>query len=532
MHNLMADSLVRVVVRGGEADRVSLPELYALLAADRVASFPALRPHQAPAWHALLVQLAALACDAADRDEAPGEDADAWRELLRGLTLDWPQDEPWRLVSPPDQPAFLQPPSPGGELSAYRNRITSPDALDVLVTSKNHDVKAERMVAARADDWLFALVSLQTQEGFLGAGNYGVARMNGGFGSRSYLGLSPLEGGCGAAVMRDVTVLLRERAATLERLERDFGYRRRRAIGLLWLESWDGTSSLALTDLHPWFIEVCRRVRLETAEGVLAGRGTGSKTARIEAKAQLGVLGDPWAAVDKADPPKVLTLSSEGFTYRKMVELLVGSDRRTYELPLLAQPTREEQGRPMRLWAAALVRGQGKTEGFRTRHLDLPARVVRRLAADDGDDRLRKRAQSQMRMAADAAGKALRPALIILVQGGPAEPSWSKPSNDSLTRPHLEDFDARVDRVFFDRLWATLELDEAPARRSWAGVLADLARGVLAAAVERAPRSDLSRIMAHARARNLLEGSLHKQFPDLARVTDPEQEVEHDLVHA
>ena len=40
------------------------------------------------------------------------------------------------------------------------------------------------MLAPEPDDWLMALVSLQTQEGVMGAGKYGVARMNSGYGSR------------------------------------------------------------------------------------------------------------------------------------------------------------------------------------------------------------------------------------------------------------------------------------------------------------------------------------------------------------
>src|SRR6266481_7133165 len=42
-------------------DKVSLPGVLALLARDEVEGFAALRPHQTPAWHMFLVQLAALA---------------------------------------------------------------------------------------------------------------------------------------------------------------------------------------------------------------------------------------------------------------------------------------------------------------------------------------------------------------------------------------------------------------------------------------------------------------------------------------
>jgi hypothetical protein len=41
--------------------------------------------------------------------------AERWRALLRGLTPEWREDEPWRLVvDDPKQPAFLQPAAPGG----------------------------------------------------------------------------------------------------------------------------------------------------------------------------------------------------------------------------------------------------------------------------------------------------------------------------------------------------------------------------------------------------------------------------------
>ena len=69
--------------------------------------------------------------------------------------------------------------------------VETPDALDLLITSRNHDLK--QAVARRADpeEWIFALVSLQTGEGFGGAANYGIARMNGGSSSRAMMALAP-----------------------------------------------------------------------------------------------------------------------------------------------------------------------------------------------------------------------------------------------------------------------------------------------------------------------------------------------------
>ena len=140
--NLLTDKLIRTDCGG-----LTLPETFAALCADCVRSFLGLRHHQAPVWHAFLVQLATLALEMAGSAEFP-DDAAGWRSALRGLMPDWPEDEPWRLVTSTDRPAFLQPPVPGGDLGPFKRRVYSPDALDVLVTSKNHDLKAERITQA------------------------------------------------------------------------------------------------------------------------------------------------------------------------------------------------------------------------------------------------------------------------------------------------------------------------------------------------------------------------------------------------
>ncbi len=91
----------------------------------------------------------------------------------------------------------MQPQVPEGSLANFRNAAAEPDAIDVLITSRNHDLKAARCANSEPEHWLFALVSLQTMQGFPGAGKYGISRMNGGFASRPAVGLvtSPLPGG-------------------------------------------------------------------------------------------------------------------------------------------------------------------------------------------------------------------------------------------------------------------------------------------------------------------------------------------------
>jgi CRISPR system Cascade subunit CasA len=71
------------------------------------------------------------------------------------------------------------------------NEAHAPDLIDVLATAKAHDVKRSRMVAARPEHWAYALCTLQTMQGFGGAGNYGIARMNSGFGTRTAVAVTP-----------------------------------------------------------------------------------------------------------------------------------------------------------------------------------------------------------------------------------------------------------------------------------------------------------------------------------------------------
>ena len=258
--NLLADPIIRTLDGQSSQSICSLPEVYERLAADNIASFPALRPHQRHAWHALLCQLGALACIRSGL-AAPPASAAAWLAALRKLTPDDADDAPWHLITPPDRPAFLQAPVPGGKLDGFK-LVETPDGLDMLVTAKNHDVKAARAAASQPGDWLFALMTLQTMEGFLGAGNYGVSRMNGGFANRPGIGVAP-PGGLGAHVMRDIRRLIAIREATLDANDQYD----ENGLALVWLEPWDGIAEIPLKRLDPYYIEICRRVRLTEADG-------------------------------------------------------------------------------------------------------------------------------------------------------------------------------------------------------------------------------------------------------------------------
>ncbi len=510
--------LTMPAVRAEPLGLLTLPGVLAALARGEVAGIPALRPHQRAAWHMVLVQLAVLALDRAGLVEPPGEEG-AWAGLLRGLTPEW-GDDPWTLVvADRSRPAFLQPPDPGG---LGWSPVPTPDALDMLITSKNHDLKGRVAQGAPAEDWVFALVSLQTTEGYGGAGNHGIARMNGGSSSRPSLGLAPVSaarGGIdpGARWRRDVTRLLALRA------EGEAG-----GLGpaggpaLLWCLPWPEGRQLALHELDPLFIEVCRRVRLlpdGTAER------TTSAAPRIEVKAAKinGVTGDPWTPVHRTGN-KALTLGERDWDFRLLGDLLFGHAEKgslvfEWDVPPLARPGPGEDPSAMVLVAEALSRGNSKTEGLKTRVIPLPRRkglpILSATVAEVAADLMRD---------VGAAQGALRLAVAVYAARGDGE----KPGKDDYARAGAaqDAFLAAVDALFFPALWARLEAmqdgrgdAEAAAFRKG---LVDLARAELALALDALPVPSILAPRARVRARGALGEALRR-----AKLTQPKPEDAH-----
>jgi CRISPR system Cascade subunit CasA len=445
MHNLLTEASIRVVLTGDCRAALTLPGVFAALVRDEVISFPASRAHQRQAWHSFLVQLGTLALIGA-RESEPPEDEEGWRVVLRGLTPGHLYDEPWCLIAGSGGPALL----PDQTERELKTIVVAPDALDMLVTAKNHDLKSEVMTAAAPDDWLFALITLQTMEGFLGAGNYGISRMNGGFASRPALGIAP-PGGPGAHVMRDIGRLL----ALRDKIPGHSGFRAQGGLGLVWLEPWDGTQSLRPAELDPYYVEICRRVRLFEESGRLRARVGGSKVPRI-APFPGGVTGDPWAPIvrDKDGSEKVLTVDALGFGYRRMTRLLLGVNG--ISPSPLQLVTANDADEDLAVVARALVRGQGKTEGYHERHVRLSKRVGRLLKSRDTDP-LARAAQERVIIAGEIQGRVLKPALYAIFENGPDQIDFRDNGAERRAGAFLKRFDAVVDRDFFPALWEEFE---------------------------------------------------------------------------
>ena len=501
--NLLIDPIL-TLARGS---KVSLPQLFAAMAQGEVSGFSELRPHQRPAWHMFLVQLAALSLWASGRSELP-ESADEWTAALRRLTPDHVDDAPWHVaVADKAKPAFLQAPVPEG---LTWHQVSTPDELDMLITARNHDLKQAIAQNAKPEDWVYALVSLQTCEGFGGRSNYGIARMNGGSSSRPMLGIAPARGNADVSVdpsawwARDVSRLLDARVKG-----KSDGPCKPGGHSLLWCLGWPEGEQLDLRDLDPWFIEICRRIRLSNRDGELSAKRTTSKVTRVDAKAFNGNTGDPWAPVDKKNG-KSLTLSSRDFDYNLLCDLLFSGN---WNLPLLAQPRSDEQG-DMLLVAEAFSRGNSKTEGFKSRVVPVPGAVTSAFATS-----------TPGLLAAEQIGEikefdeSLRDALALLAAGG----DWANVKKDHYgrTRSARRHFDIAADSLFFRSLWRRVMASNASsedrdsAKLAFLRALWQATKAEFDASSPSVPCPSVFRPRAEVRARRMLRNRIWRVFPAL-----------------
>lgn len=517
----------------------TLPGLLAALGADEVDDLPALRPHQEPALHMTLVQIAALGLHQAGLTTLPA-DEEGWRVVLRGLTPEHPDDAPWCLVvADPAKPAFFQPPVPDGLV--LKNEVPTPDGIDLLITSRNHDLKQAVARRHAAEDWAYALISVQTSEGYGGAGNHGIVRMNGGSSSRPMLGLAPLPDGhaarwprLGARFRRDVERLLatRDQAPEIGVLYPASG-----GLGLTWTAPWPEGRQLALDRLDIWFVEACRRIRLEPAgDGFRARKGT-SKAPRIDGKHMKGMLGDPWAPVHVVEQ-KSFTLAGRDFDYETLVELLLPETSQEWQLPLLARPSEAEKKQTMAVVAQALSRGNSKTEGFKSRIIPLSGKVARAFGRGPALEDLVVLSRAQVKDIDDMS-QALRNALALVAAGGDHE--RIKKETYEYTTPARAALRDVADGLFFEHLWKRFEArtdagskadgDAAAeaARQTFVTALHDHAVRIFEAALPEIPCPSIRRPRAEARARELFSAGMRKRFPFISTRISPSPRDDDDV---
>jgi CRISPR system Cascade subunit CasA len=493
---------------------MSLPELLTAMGTDSVDSLPGIQRHQEDGFHVFLCYLAAAVL-ARQGDTDSRQTADYWRQGLIDLAGSAGQAA-WTLVSTDlSNPAFMQSAIPESDRSRQKLKAWTPDELDLLVTAKDHDIKMRRADQPHVDSWVYALVTLQTMAGYSGKGQWGIARMNSGFGNRLIVevvrSLRP-----GIRWSDSVARLLQMRG---QLLASDYGYHDD-GIVLTWTEPWDGKTRLNLSRLDPFFIELCRRVRLRSdRDGHLVADGLPSDVPRINAKELLGVLGDPWLPVDpsKGDP-KALTISGQGLT-PDILRRLLFQDGLT--LSSLQQPERAWKGACW-MTASVLVRGQGKTDGFYEQHIRIPPQAVPRIfAARESRQPLAELARAGIDAAGTMRNRVLKWAVFALIQGGPDTIKLDHDVTEAWWTRISGDFEQRWSSRYLPWLWTVAEADSeearAQARLDWARSLQKLALESLAEAERRLPQHHGRHFRAITEARRTFYRRLyHKNhFPDL-----------------
>ncbi len=501
MNDLLDDPIFTLEHPDGRRDARSLPGVLAALGRSERVEFAALRPHQSHAWHAFLVQLAALVLHRAP--DHPLGDEGAWRRAL--LELGQGNPNAWRLVVDDTAScAFFQVPLSAATAAKLGDAYDTPDAssLDVLVTSRMHDVKPGRMASATAEHWAYALVSLQTIQGFSGRGNYGVARMKGGYGNRSCIAAAPGTW-AGARFVRDTRVWLEQR----KDIAADYVYAREGGIALLWTVPWDGAkgSGIALARLDPFFVEVCRIVRLQSRGESLVARYAPTECARIDADTE-GATGDVWTVL--SEDGTAFTVGPSGWSYQKLHELLLG-DRQSP-----AQILRAEDGAAPVFYAHALVRGQGKTEGLHERVIPVPPKARAWLGTPTQRDLLGRVAKQRVDDAATVRTKILWPAIMRVIQAGKAKAGAPGKKENRPSR-WTRRFDAEVDRIFFDALWEVTASANPDDTTAWRRRLLDLATPIYDDAARTVPLPSMRRLEALAAGDGVFHSLTRKCFPEL-----------------
>lgn len=516
--NLLTDTVFRVRTPGG-TNGASLPELLALLGEDQVESLPGLQRHQEDAFHIFCCYLAGAVLTRAG-DTNPAQSPEYWREGIRTLTRDdgCADDSAWTLVvDDPTKPAFMQAPAPNSEVFGrdYKPDAETPDKLDVLITSKNHDVKNSRAANADSEAWLFALISLQTTTGLLGKGggggmNRGIGRMNKGYGSRPRVGWQATTR-AGPQFGRDVSVLLATRATLLQP---PHPYAQSGKV-LLWIAPWDGSGSCALASLDPFFIEIARRVRLRCEVTGIRAYASGSAANFVAGDQLAGNLGDPWTPITQKTNG-ALTVQEHGFTPELLQKLIFGDG---YTPAAMQRADSSAAGG----WfsASVLVRGQGRTDGFHSSTIRVPEKP--RIALFGGGaarDRLALLSKKGIDAASTIHYKALRPALFSLMEGGPDSIAVDKAEIakwvDHASNPFALNWNPR----YFDWLWSTVEIpNDDEALRPWFNELRRLGQDTLGRAAERAPQRHGRSYRAKTKAQGMFFGSLKKNFPQFMEVT-------------
>ena len=478
---------------------------------------------QAPAWERG-TEDSGLADEHKAELAIGGSQAGAWEPAKSG-TLEPPNyDCAWTLVvDDVTQPAFMQAPVPKkADFSAFhptKPKAKSADQMDLLVISRNHDVKFTRISNKDVESWVYALVSLQTMTCYLGVGQYGIARSSGGTGCRPRVGLE-FSLRIGVQWTREVRILLGYRHKIL------FGPWKYSDTGIVltWVPFWNLSTSISIESLDPFFIEISRAIRLVRYENKIYALSANSGPmvlAKSIRESLNGRLGDPWIPIN-ITKESALNVLAEGFTPKRLRELifLKNGEESIYE-PSFMQESYSEDSGSCYFYASALAR-RGKnsnTEGFHVGHVYIPSKTRPRLFRSGPErDRLARLSEDAIFDAGQMQNRVLKVALFSFLEGGQNidKIDWEKREVKEWWKTTEKQFSEEWSSNYFPWLWTMAEQEDADAARlEWLKALRDKAKTVLDDAIARYPARSGRRYRSRVKAEGMFAGCLYKKFPEL-----------------
>jgi CRISPR system Cascade subunit CasA len=492
--NLLEDPVFTVRI-SDDPETCSLPRIYHLLQQDAVEEFVKLQAHQKQAWHCFLVQLGAIATEDRPMPNSEG----GWREALSTLAC-W---EAWNLYTEDlSKPAFMQPPVPEETLDDFSEIDVVAD--DVPSLAKNHGIKKNRIVDSNAEHWAYMLINVQTSDTY-GGGQGGYPKSSRGMEGRAFLATTPSLR-LGPWIMHDVQRL----HGNVQEVVADYGYDRSGFV-LLWTTPWGeppGDESrigpLSLDQLHPWYIDCCRRIRkgetwmITTADHMRVEEPPGGQT------------GDPWAPIN-ANENRVLRPRDNTFRYDNLSSLLFTGG-------YIRPPGFSEVDD-----GYIVFRAMPKDYTERT---SIRERIIRfyNAASDDpfetpDESQIAEEAQERVKKGGQAASifsHALDWLFCKNAEEGPSSglmSAYKKQNPDEPAKAYDRQENAlhsRIDQNFFSRLFDAPDMDDAERYTFWETVLVDALRAQWNDAKHLCPEKD--RWERVARAQSVFENRTRSTF--------------------
>lgn len=548
--NLLRDKLFRVRTQKGET-KLTLPEIMESLGKDEIEAFSGIRPHQADSFHVFLSYLAGaiLVRTKQDPEEDPTvlmQEKHFWEQGMRDLACDHHPDDAWTLiVEDYSMPAFMQPPiktdnfDRSKEIEKYLKQndedilFYTPNRLDLVIASKNHNEKKDTIRYDHIDEWIYALITLQTMARYNGNKVYNISRMNGGYSNRSIVELL-MSFRPGIRWKDAVSRFLLHRKKLLNDNILSNLYDFENGVILVWLLPWDGKEQISLgtetekSCLDLFFIEIARSVRLLYHNDHIIGVALPSESPRINAKIAEGNLGDPWLPIVESkkdedgkkekDKDKAFSVSSYGFDISNIRKIIFndGIAKSVLRKPLPSWESEESEKTVwLRMFALTKDFGAGSGGGdiYHEKNIPLPLPKINTFSENpDIENKFAEISKEAIASGAEIKTKVLYGVLMKYLQD-----KKDSRNNKKLVNRFLNAFDKAWEEDFFEPwLWSLdNDFEKEKALQEWEEILANHALKILYESDAYMPTPTSLKYKTYALAEKTFWAYLIKQFPHL-----------------